>query len=191
MFRLLKVKRPTSSVCTYAVCHHLLKPPEPIPVFGVSNRYMLRYMFDHWGCLSLKLKLATRAGSLFMFISNRLSAIDKLVSGMGLVSTCTELTHMQLCNAPRLVVTAMPERLCQLWTRTRDLKKKNTSLTSKELFLAKQREVISPLKASALQYKTKPSKAETKTMPDLNSLSKQPLLFLPNTEGKIYHKIFL
>ena len=46
-----------SSVCTYVVCHHLLKPPEPIPVFGVSNRYMWICMLDHyWGCLSHKLK---------------------------------------------------------------------------------------------------------------------------------------
>ena len=41
----------------------------------------------------------------------------------------------------------------------------NTSLTSKKLFLAK------------------PLKAETKTMPDLNSRSKQPLLFLSVPEN--------
>ena len=42
--------------CLYLFSHHLLKPPEPIPVFGVSNRYMWICMFDHWGCLSHKLK---------------------------------------------------------------------------------------------------------------------------------------
>ena len=72
-------------------------------------------------------------------------------------------------------------RLCQLWTRA------NTSLSREKLFLAKQREEISPWRLQCCST-NKTFEGSNKTMPDLNSRPKQPLRFLPNIGDKIYHK---
>ena len=64
-------------------------------------------------------------------------------------------------------------RLCQLWTRA------NTSLSREKLFLAKQREEISPWRLQCCST-NKTFEGSNKTMPDLNSRPKQPLRFLLN-----------
>ena len=68
-------------------------------------------------------------------------------------------------------------RLCQLWTRA------NTSLSREKLFLAKQREEISPWRLQCCST-NKTFEGSNKTMPDLNSRPKQPLRFLPNIGDK-------